>query len=134
MSERILHDVTIAILALMSFTPFLMTLLNFVFGQSHFWKFLHGLVVAVPVETVRFERSIHFNDCNTSWVNLNIVSLYKPVSLTKIKVLCCLNVDDLLSRTLLLTIVTPVSTAQKPVDSLDIPVCCSGQSPRSQSR
>ena len=90
----------------MSFTPFLMTLLNFVFGQSRFWKFLHGLVVAVPVETVRFERSIHFNDCNTSWVNLNIVSLYKPVSLTKIKVLCCLNVDDLLSRTLLLTIVT----------------------------
>ena len=61
----------------------------------------------MPVETVRFERSIHFNDCNTSWVNLNIVSLYKPVSLTKIKVLCCLNVDDLLSRTLLLTIVTP---------------------------
>ena len=60
----------------------------------------------MPVETVRFERSIHFNDCNTSWVNLNIVSLYKPVSLTKIKVLCCLNVDDLLSRTLLLTIVT----------------------------
>ena len=90
----------------MSFTPFLMTLLNFVFGQSRFWKFLHGLVVAVPVETVRFERSIHFNDCNTSWVNLNIVSLYKPVSLTKIKVLCYLNVDDLLSRTLLLTIVT----------------------------
>ena len=60
----------------------------------------------MPVETVRFERSIHFNDCNTSWVNLNIVSLYKPVSLTKIKVLCYLNVDDLLSRTLLLTIVT----------------------------
>ena len=60
----------------------------------------------MPVETVRFERSIHFNDCNTSWVNLNIVSLYKPVSLTKIRVLCCLNVDDLLSRTLLLTIVT----------------------------
>ena len=90
----------------MSCIPFLMTLLNFVFGQLRFWKFLHGLVVAVPVETVRFERSIHFNDCNTSWVNLNIVSLYKPVSLTKIKVLCCLNVDDLLSRTLLLTIVT----------------------------
>ena len=62
----------------------------------------------MPVETVRFERSIHFNDCNTSWVNLNIVSLYKPVSLTKIKVLCCLNVDDLLSRTLLLTIVTVI--------------------------
>ena len=97
---------TIAILASMSFIPFLMTLLNFVFGQLRFWKFLHGLVVAVPVETVRFERSIHFNDSNTSWVNLNIVSLYKPVSLTKIKVLCCLNVDDLLSRTLLLTIVT----------------------------
>ena len=78
----------------MSFTPFLMTLLNFVFGQQRLWKFLHGLV-AVPVETVRFERSIHLFDCNTSWVNLNIVSLFKPVSLSKIKVLCCVNVDEL---------------------------------------
>ena len=68
----------------------------------------------MPVETVRFERSIHFNDCNTSWVNLNIVSLYKPVSLTKIKVLCCLNVDDLLSRTLLRTIVTLRNNENKP--------------------
>ena len=64
----------------MSFPPFLMTLLNFVFGQSRLGKFLHGLV-AVPVETVRFEGSIHLYDCSTSWVNLNIVSLYKPVSL-----------------------------------------------------
>ena len=59
-----------------------MTLLNFFFGQSRLWKFLHGLV-AVPVETVRFERSVHLFDCNTSWVKLNIVSLYKPVSLSK---------------------------------------------------
>ena len=78
-----------------------MTLLNFVCGQSRLWKFLHGLV-AVPVETVRLEHSIHLHDCNTSWVNLNIVSLYKPVSLSKIKVLSCFNVDNLLSRTLLL--------------------------------
>ena len=91
----------ILILVPMSFTPYLLTLLNFVFGQSRLWKFLHGLV-AVPVEIVRFERSIHLYDSNTSWVNLNIVSLYKPVSLSKIKVLCCLNVDGLFSRTLLL--------------------------------
>ena len=86
----------------MSFTPFLMTLLNFVFGQQRLWKFLHGLV-AVPVETVRFERSIHLFDCNTSWVNLNIVSLFKPVSLSKIKVLCCVNVDELVTHNVTLT-------------------------------
>ena len=54
------------------------------------------------MEIVRFERSIHLYDSKTSWVNLNIVSLYKPVSLFKIKVLCCFNVDSLFSRTLLL--------------------------------
>ena len=47
------------------------------------------------METIRFERSIHLFDCNNSWVNLNIESLYKLVSLSKIKVLCCLNVDEL---------------------------------------
>ena len=41
------------------------------------------------VEIVRFERSIHLYDSNISWVNLNIVSLYKPVSLFKIKVYFC---------------------------------------------
>ena len=82
---EIFRDAAIAIFALMSFTLFIMTLVNFVFGQSRLWKLLHGLV-AVPVETVRFERSIHLFDCNTSWVNLYIVSLYKPVSLSKIKV------------------------------------------------
>ena len=46
----------------------------------------------------RLERSIHLYDCSTSWVNLNIVSLYKPVSLSKIKVLCCLNVDNYLQE------------------------------------
>ena len=80
---EIFRDATIALLVLMTFTLFLMTLLNFVSGQSHLWKFLHGLV-AVPVETVRLERSIHLYDCSTSWVNLNIVSLYKSVSLSKI--------------------------------------------------
>ena len=49
-------------------------LLNFVFGQSRLWKFLHGLV-ALPVETVRIVRNIHLYDCSTSWVDLNIVSL-----------------------------------------------------------
>ena len=91
---EIFRDAAIAIFVLMSFTPFLMNLLNFVFGQSHLWKLLHGLV-AVPVEIVRFERSIHLFDCNTSWVNLDIVSLYKPVSLSKIKALCFVNVDEL---------------------------------------
>ena len=56
--------------------------------------FLHGLV-AVSVEIVRFERNIHLFDCNTSWVYLDIVSLYKPVSLSKIKVLYCVNDNEL---------------------------------------
>ena len=55
------------------------------------------------METVRFERSIHLFDCNTSWVNLNIVSLFKPVSLSKIKVLCCVNVDELVTHNVTLT-------------------------------
>ena len=62
------HDATITILVFRSFTPFLMTLLNFVCGQSRLWKFLHGLV-AVPVETVRLEHSIHLHDCNNIKVN-----------------------------------------------------------------
>ena len=103
----------------MSFTPFLMTLLNFVFGQSRLWKFLHRLV-AVPVETVRFERSIHLFDCNTSWVNLNIVSLYKPVSLAKIKVLCCVNVDELCYVTLNVTVIRIVVTPDFPWEILSV--------------
>ena len=86
--------------SLTSFTLFLMTLLNLVFGQSRLWKFLHGLV-AVPVETVRLERSIHLYDCSTSWVNLLQCKLIQACQF-KIRVLCCLNVDNLLSRALLL--------------------------------
>ena len=74
---EIFHDGTIAILVLTRFTLFLMTLLNFVFGQSRLWKFVHGLV-AVPVETLRLECSIHLYDCSTSWVNLNIPCVRSP--------------------------------------------------------
>ena len=63
----------IAILVLTSFFSVSNDLLNFVFGQSRLWKFLHGLVT-LSVETVRFKRSIDLYDCSTSWVNLNIVS------------------------------------------------------------
>ena len=61
--------------SLTSFTLFLMTLLNLVFGQSRLWKFLHGLV-AVPVETV-------FTCMIVTLVGLTfyVISLYKPVSL-----------------------------------------------------
>lgn len=44
---------------------------------------------------------IHLYDCSTSWVNLLHCKLIQACQF-KIKVLCCLNVDNLLSRALLL--------------------------------
>ena len=55
------YHVSMAVLVLMSFPLLLLTFLNLLFGQSYLWKCLHGLV-AVPVETVKFERCIHLYD------------------------------------------------------------------------
>lgn len=63
--------------------------LSFVFGQSHLWKFLHGLGEAMPAKTARFKCCVHLYHCNAS----NVVSdvYVKTVSSSIIKKSgCCI--------------------------------------------
>ena len=98
--EWVTCHVFIALFDLMSFHLFLLTFWNFVFGQPHLWKSLHVLE-AVPVEIIRFQHCIHSYDRITSCVYLNPLRLWKPISLSDIKVLLLLGCRWLLERVLL---------------------------------